>query len=170
MPVLFKAKKSTIADKEGNKKWYPQLVKIGKPVETQHIAELIAERSSLSVGDTHNVMRNLAPVMKELLTNGRSISIDGLGTFRMTCRSRGGVETAEDVNAAQIKSLRIVFTPTATRSMGSATTRAMYTGVEYVRYDPATRSSTSGDGDGGSGGGNGGGSGNPDDEFIDPTA
>lgn len=141
MPLPYKSVQSTIAAKDGKKKWHPQLVRIGKPVNTQQIAQLIAERSSLSPGDTHNVMRNFAPVMKDLLMNGRSVNIEGLGNFRIICHSGNGVDTSEEVNARQIKRLRIQFTPTATRTIGEGTTRAMFTGAEFVRYDALPRKS-----------------------------
>lgn len=159
MAQLYTPVQSQIPNEEGKKQWYPQLVKIGKPVTTQQVARLIAQRSSLSEGDTHNVMRNLPDVLKELLTNSRSVSIDGLGTFRLSCTSRGGVDTPEEVNAGQIKRLRILFNPSFTRNPGEGTTRGMFTGIEYVKYIPAKRTST---GSGNESGGN--------DDDDDPTA
>jgi len=158
MPLPYKPVQSTLASKDGKKKWHPQVVRIGKAVTTQQVAQLISERSSLSAGDTHNVMRNFAPVMKELLMNGRSVNIDGLGSFRIICRSGSGVDTSEEVNPHQIKRLRIQFTPTATLTVGEGTTRSMFTGAEFVRVD-----SIGGKSGGSSGGSNTGGGGHEPD-------
>jgi len=154
MPLPYKPVQSTIAAKDGKKKWHPQVVRIGKAVTTQQVAQLISERSSLSPGDTHNVMRNFAPVMKELLMNGRSVNIDGLGSFRIVCRSSGGVDTSQEVTPHQIKRLRIQFTPTGTRTVGEGTTRSMFTGAEFVRVDSIGGKSATGSGESeGEGGG-----------------
>lgn len=156
MPQLYKPVQSSIPNKDGKRQWHPQLVKIGKAVTTQQVARLIAQRSSLTEGDTHNVMRNLPDVLKELLINSRSVSIDGLGTFRLSCTSQCGVDTPEEVNPSQIGRLRVLFAPLFTRNYGEGTTRSMFTGIEYVKYKPVTRNSTEVD------------NGSDDDE--DPTA
>lgn len=57
-------------------------------MDTQMIGETIAERSSLTAGDVHNVIRNLMAVMREQLLNSRTVKLEGLGTFTMVCQSR----------------------------------------------------------------------------------
>ena len=51
MALFYKAVKSTMATKSGDKKWHLNLVKVGKVVSTQQLAEMIAEKSSLTPGD-----------------------------------------------------------------------------------------------------------------------
>ena len=65
MPLIYKPYQATLANKEGQKLYYPRLVKFGKMVNTQKMAELIAEKASLTAGDVHNVIRNLMSVMRE---------------------------------------------------------------------------------------------------------
>ena len=67
MPLIYKPYQATLANKEGQKLYYPRLVKFGKMVNTQKMAELIAEKASLTAGDVHNVIRNLMSVMREQL-------------------------------------------------------------------------------------------------------
>ncbi len=45
------------------------------------IGETIAERSSLTAGDVHNVIRNLMAVMREQLLNSRTVKLEGLGNI-----------------------------------------------------------------------------------------
>ena len=72
-------------------------------MDTQMIGETIAERSSLTAGDVHNVIRNLMAVMREQLLNSRTVKLEGLGTFTMVCQSRcKGVDAEADVSPAQI--------------------------------------------------------------------
>lgn len=51
MPLIYKPYQATLANKEGQKLFYPRLVKIGRTVNTQKMAELIAEKASLTAGD-----------------------------------------------------------------------------------------------------------------------
>ena len=67
MPLIYKPYQATLANKEGQKLYYPRLVKFGKMVNTQKMAELIAEKASLTAGDVHNVIRNLMSVMLSLI-------------------------------------------------------------------------------------------------------
>ena len=54
MPLIYKPYQANIANKEGQKLYYPRLVKFSKMVNTQKMAELIAEKASLTPGDVHN--------------------------------------------------------------------------------------------------------------------
>ena len=93
MPLIYKPYQATLANKEGQKLFYPRLVKIGRTVNTQKMAELIAEKASLTAGDVHNVIRNLMSVMREQLLNSRTVRLEGLGTFTMVAKACGkGVE------------------------------------------------------------------------------
>lgn len=149
MSLFFKALHSSLPSKDGKKKWHPRLVKMKEIVSTQKVGELIAEKSSLTPGDVHNVIRNLMTVMREQLMNSRSIRLDGLGTFTVMASASGnGVDTAEEVNPAQITKLRIKFTPEYTRPAGVGMTRAMFSEVKYERWAAATASGSKDDGDG----------------------
>jgi len=160
MPLIYKAFQSQLANKEGEKLYYPRLIKMGKIVNTQKIGELIAEKASLTPGDVHNVIRNLMSVMREQLLNSRTVKLEGLGTFTMISRAGGkGVKTEKEVNSSQIIGLRCQFTPEYFRNSGN-TTRALTEGVEYVALADLIKGlSLSNEGEG-----NGG-----DDDFVDPT-
>lgn len=102
MALFYKAVKSTMATKSGDKKWHLNLVKVGKVVSTQQLAEMIAEKSSLTPGDVHNVVRNLMTAMRSALLDSKTVRLDGLGTFTMKARTRGrGVDKEEEVNPNQ---------------------------------------------------------------------
>ncbi|WP_071145466.1 HU family DNA-binding protein [Bacteroides ihuae] len=136
MPLFYKPMQSNIASKDGNKKWYPLLVRVGNMVTTQKIGEMIAEKASLTPGDVHSVIRNLMTVMREQLLNSRSVKLDGLGTFTVMANStKKGVNKSEDVAPTQIVRLRVNFRPEYTRAAGTGSpTRALYSGVEYERW------------------------------------
>ena len=162
MALIYHGVQSTIENKSGEKTWHLSLVKTGEVITTQQLGEKIAEKSSLTAGDVHNVIRNLMSVMRDELLDSRSVKLDGLGTFTMKARTRGkGVATAKEVSPNQVVSLRCQFTPEYTR-VGTTTTRALTTGVSFIHVDRLTKGLKSQEGAGENN--------NGDDEYIDPNA
>ncbi|MCD7898886.1 MAG: HU family DNA-binding protein [Bacteroides sp.] len=173
MPLVFKPFRSNIPNKEGQKLYYPRLVKMGKVVGTQRLGELIAEKSSATAGDVHNVVRNLMSVMRDQLQNGRSVRLDGLGTFTLIAHANGkGVETEDEVSSSQIQRVRCRFSAEYTRSAGSTATRALLEGIEYVKLSDLVKTSSGSADNSGDGGDDNSGTGGGDDNggFIDPAA
>lgn len=138
MPLIYKGLQSSIATKEGKKLFYPYVVLTGN-VNTNKIAEEIAELSSLSPGDAKNVLDNLVTVMTRHLQSSESVTLDGFGTFRLTMKSTGkGVETKDKVSATQAN-LMVRFLPASTRNLDkTVATRSLVTGVKCVRFDLQT--------------------------------
>ncbi len=113
--------------KKVNGKWYPQAVLIGKPVQTKEVANRLADLSALSPGDCYSMLGNLGKVLGEFMNSGRTVKLDGVGTFYYTADTSGqGVDTAEEVSAKQIKGTRVRFIPeTARGSSNQVTTRSL---------------------------------------------
>ncbi|WP_294591304.1 HU family DNA-binding protein [uncultured Bacteroides sp.] len=151
MPLFYYARQSSIATKEGAKLWHLSLKKVGRAIDCQMLAESIAEKSSLTPGDVHNVIRNLMTTMRMHLLNSRTVRLDGLGTFTMKARTRGkGVEAEKDVNPNQVTALRCQFTPEYTRPAAIGTTRALLQGVEFEKWTGKTTDESDKGGNGGS--------------------
>ena len=130
MPLFYYARQSQIATKEGVKTWHLSLKKVGKVVDTQLLAESIAEKSSLTPGDVQNVIRNLMSTMRMHLLNSRTVRLNGL------------------VNPNQVTALRCQFTPEYTRPAAIGTTRALLQGVEFEKWlEAAVEGGTSGGGE-----------------------
>lgn len=163
MPLFYCARQSSIATKkEGVKLWHLSLKKVGRAIDLQMLAESIAEKSSLTQGDVHNVIRNLMTTMRQHLLNSRTVRLDGLGTFTMKARTRGkGVANEKDVNPNQVTALRCQFTPEYTRPAAIGTTRALLQGVEFEKWTGKVT-------DEGENGGNTGGEGSDGDENEHP--
>lgn len=160
MSLFYKPLQSSLPSNDGKKKWHPRLVKMKEIVSTQKVGELIAEKSSLTPGDVHNVVRNLLSVMRDQLLNSRSVRLDGLGTFTVMASASGnGVDSAEEVNASQITKLRIKFTPEYTRPAGVGVTRAIFNEVKYERWGASQISGNDNSGNDGDDGG-----------WVDPSA
>lgn len=165
MPLLYKPIQNSLESKDGKRKWRPTLVKFNKVITTKEIAQELADLSAQSPGDAYNLFKNLAPVMKRYLLNSFSVNIEGLGTFTMVAKSQGnGVDTSDEVKPNQIKSLRVQFTPTATRSANGTMTRSMTEGVTFELYGSQSAFTSS------SSGGNDNGGGDDDGGWVDPSA
>lgn len=120
-----------------NKLWYPRCVTVGKPVETQELANRIARESTVSPADTHAVLRALPAVMADFMKESRAIHFEGLGWFRYSINAMGeGVQNKEDVSEKQIKRLRVQFTPDRVRNMEGGYTRALIAdeGVTFMEW------------------------------------
>lgn len=112
---------------KSNGKWYPKSVTIGRPVDTDTVAKKLADQSSLSVGDVLSVLKLLGGVIGDYMNNGRSVKLEGLGTFYYTANAEGnGVDTEKEVGAQQITGTRVRFIPEVSRgSGGQVTTRSL---------------------------------------------
>lgn len=113
--------------KKINNLWYPQSVTVGKPVSTREIADELSFVSTVTRGDTYAVMENLGQVLSKYMSNGRTVKIDGVGTFYYTATAaKRGVKTAEEVTATLINGVRVRFLPEVVRSSNNQViTRSM---------------------------------------------
>ena len=112
---------------KSNGKWYPRSTTIGKPVTTKEVAKKLADLSSLSTGDVLSVLDLLGGVMGDFMNSGRTVKLDGVGTFYYTIDAKGnGVDTPGEVSAKQVKGTHVRFIPEITRGTSSeVTTRSM---------------------------------------------
>ena len=152
MPVLFKAFQSVLENKNKQRLFYPRVVLKGH-VTTDQVAQEISEYSSLTKGDTKNTLDNLVRVMTTHLHASESVTLDGLGTFRLVMKSTGkGVESAAKVSPAQA-TVTVRFQPSTTKNANrTVATRAMVTGVKFVAYAPDADTASGGTGAGGNDG------------------
>jgi predicted histone-like DNA-binding protein len=169
----FQSKSIKRKDESGNEVevvkplWYPRIVKFGDNVTSDELSEEIAEISSLSPGDVKSLVKDMFGVIKKHLLDGKSVFLDGFGSFTVTCNAKGtGVETKEEVNPNQITQLNVRFTPTATHNSFEGTTRAIFHGVTFKMISKEEAQKIEG------GGGDGFYSGDPNDDgiYIDPNA
>lgn len=81
--------------------WYPKSVTVGKPV------------------NTFAVLKCLGGVLGDFMAQGRTVKLDGLGTFYLTAvATKQGVDSREKVKASHIIGTRVRFIPETTRTSG----------------------------------------------------
>lgn len=123
---------------KANGKWYPQAVQVDEPFTTEDLADRLAEISTVSRADVYAVLGNLPGVMADMMANGRSVRMDGLGTFRYTINAqKQGVDTPEEVGAEQIVGVRVRYVPETRRPTKSGpVTRALVDdNLRWIRFD-----------------------------------
>lgn len=152
--AFYKKRKQKI-----NGKWYPASITVGKPVTTDEVAKRLASESTVSPADTYAVLKSLGGVLADFMANGRTVKLDGLGTFYYTAATSGkGVDSEDKVSASQITGVRVRFIPeTHQNSNHQVTTRTLVSDNIFWEEWGGTDSK-----DGNEGGGGG-------DEAPDPT-
>lgn len=132
---MYKTIQSKLENEEGQRMFHPRAVYTGN-VGIEQLAKEVAAYSSLTSGDVKNTIDNLITVMTAHMQASETVTLNGLGTFRLAFRSKGnGASTAEDVKAFQSR-LVVRFTPSTTRKTdGTVATRSLITGVKCVPQD-----------------------------------
>jgi len=90
-------------------KWYATTRLTGNR-DLKNLSKDLAEVSSLSAGDVHNVIVNLIDQLPKWLMEGNSVKLDGFGSFRLSFSSEGEA-VKDDVTADSIKDIYILFDP-----------------------------------------------------------
>ena len=92
--------------KKMSKKWHPQAVSMGKPIEMDELCKQIALISTVSSADSKATLEALGLVLGSSMNTGRTVHVEGLGTFYYTCVSNGkGVDSAENVTWTNVSSI-----------------------------------------------------------------
>ena len=111
MAVLFKkvTRTSDPSDKNSPKKTYPQITyQYSNSATLDEIAKEISGNAGVSEGETISVLKDFRTQLKKQLIAGRTVNIDGLGTFYLAAQSKG-TDRSEDFSATDITGLRICF-------------------------------------------------------------
>ena len=115
-----------------NGKWYPKSVLVGSAITTEQVAKRVAAESTVSPVDVRAVLTAFGGVMGDYMAQGRSVKLDGIGSFYFTAATnKNGVATEKEVTAALINGVRVRFIPETNFRGGG--TRATGGGRRSVR-------------------------------------
>jgi predicted histone-like DNA-binding protein len=89
--------------------YFPNPVFTGR-VTTRTVAKAIADRTSLSTTDTIAVLDACSDVIPEFLLRGATVSLNNLGTFRLSMKGKGA-PTAKQLTSSHVTDIRIHFHP-----------------------------------------------------------
>lgn len=107
--MKYKVVQKINPQKREEKKWYANAVN-DRRMGQKEISTIIANRSSLTVGDIANTLQNLSEELPKALVEGTIVELGGLGSFRVSISS-DGAENEKDFHSGMIKSAKIIFTP-----------------------------------------------------------
>lgn len=79
-------------------------------IEFEELLNEITDLSTVSIGDTYNVLQSLAHLIRKHLQNGRTLKVGDLGIFYATISSEGK-DTEEEVDVNSIRKAQIRFRP-----------------------------------------------------------
>lgn len=117
--------------------YYPRAITIGTAINTDQIAETLADRSTVTKTDVKAVLTEMADVMSQYMAQGKSVKLDGLGSFRLGLNTKG-VKNEENFDfQTQLQHIKVNFTPETTypASTGTATRSMVSKNIEWVEYN-----------------------------------
>ena len=120
--------------------WYPTAITVGQPVATKKVAQRLSAMCTVTYADVMAVLGELPGVMADLMAQGKSVRLDGLGTFRYTLSTKGVTEETDFDFQKQVRAVRVQFVPQregAVTKGGTATRSLVPTGIEWMAYDPS---------------------------------
>jgi len=97
------------SNREAPKKFYPSILSSGR-VTTRELAEMAAQRSTMSSIDMMAAIESFLAIIPEQLAKGNIVELGEFGNFWLKTTSEGA-ETAEEVRASQITSILPRFIP-----------------------------------------------------------
>ncbi len=124
--------------KKLNGKWHARAVNIGRPATTDDVAKELSLMSTVTRADTYAVLACLGEVMGRMMAEGRSVKLKGVGTFYLTCQTKGkGTDTPEELKPQMITDVRVRFIPEYERGQNHKVTRRtmIYPYLEWVDLD-----------------------------------
>jgi predicted histone-like DNA-binding protein len=134
---------------QNQQKWTVTTVTQDKPVSTKELCQYIADSTTAAPGDVYNVLLSLPKVMELYLKNGRSVKLEGIGTFLYKV-SAAMVDSEEDANESLIREVRVQFTPertvTAVGKQRIVRRALIPDSLTWEIYDKPSKKKPSGDG------------------------
>ena len=118
--------------------YYPSAVTVGQPVPVKKMAQRLSQMCTVTYADVMAVLGELPGVMADYMGQGKSVRLDGLGTFRYTLDSKGVADEADFDFQKQVKAVHVQFVPAreGAQTKGSVSTRSLVpTGIEWLPYD-----------------------------------
>lgn len=93
-----------------NEQWFAVQRKLQKKggATNRELAQRLSEYTGFNRGDIQGILIELPNVMAQLLQDGRSVTIDGLGTFQ-TAVTSNGFDHPEEITPSEVRLSRVYF-------------------------------------------------------------
>lgn len=120
---------------EKSEQWFAVQRKLQKKggVTNRELAERLSEYTSFNRGDIQGILTELPQVMAQLLQEGRSVTIDGLGTFQ-TALTSDGFDHPEEITPGKVRLSRVYFR--ADKKLMEVVKKARFIRIPLSQYLP----------------------------------
>jgi len=136
MPAFYKkTERRNPQSEQAPKKWYCVLRRV-KQAKTKDVAKVAAITTTANPKEIEMSILRYFDTIINLLQDGRSVEIEGFGTFRLTASSRGA-DTKEELNSSYIIRGNVRFIP-------SQELKERINKTEYVDIDEFGKDTTIG--------------------------
>lgn len=133
--LYYKKSQSRLENKAGKRLWYTTIVAGRRVIDTKEIARELSKRSGHSEGEIIGLLHDLGQLIRNHVSEGDRVVLNGLGSFKIGVRARGaGVEDPEKVSAKQFNHLSIIFTPESTSSRALNVKEVSLIAPERIRF------------------------------------
>ncbi|MDR2920448.1 MAG: HU family DNA-binding protein [Tannerella sp.] len=115
----YQMQEMNLPDKDGKRVLYPRII-LSQRVDTASIAKMLSQSTTFTVAEVIGLLQGLADQISNQMSYGRSVKLDGIGTFTPSLTLRKGKEreTGEEGsvkrNAQSIRVGDIHFRPEKT--------------------------------------------------------
>ena len=116
----------------GNKPCYAVNLVTSGNVDLEDLADTINHMSSASQGDVTGILKNLVSLVAQELSNGNTVTLNGLGTFSLSAGLNKEITNPEQVTGNDIEVKRVCF-------KSSPDFRNKIKDVSFVRFQPGER-------------------------------
>jgi predicted histone-like DNA-binding protein len=96
-------------NREAPKKFYPSIQSTGR-VSQRKLVETASRETALSTGDMLNALETILKIIPRELAEGNIVELGDFGNFWLRFETEGA-DTADGVNASNVKEVLVRFTP-----------------------------------------------------------
>jgi predicted histone-like DNA-binding protein len=111
MAVYYKvvSKKPGLSKPDSATKYYPVLTGRNQ-ADIREVCDLLSEASTVTPGDVRAVLEGFIRLIPHLLMDGRTVKLEGFGTFNLHC-SAVGQTNPDNVTLRDIRGIKMSFLP-----------------------------------------------------------
>lgn len=114
--IRYTIEKKALPNDRTKAKYYPKIVR-GETLDTEQVAALLQERTTLDNSEVFGFLNALARAIKTNVLNSYVVEVEGLGIFTPTMKATS-VETEEELKASTITKKGVNYRPTTSMTNG----------------------------------------------------
>ena len=152
--IQYTIEKKALPTDRTKSKYYAKIVR-GATLDTEKIAKLLQERTTLDIGEIYGFLLALSKGIRHYVTDSYVVEVEGLGIFTPTIKATA-VDTEEELKAETITKKGVNYRPTSNMKADYKEikfTKANLDSTSVINSDGVTDGPTEPDNPGTGGGG-----------------